>query len=442
MKISKIPIFFMLTICTYAYSETSVDASASTSTSTSTSLTLQDAYKLALERNETIPLQESKVMQLNEKINQATGAILPRFSALAGLNRQDVPENSSSKENQSYLKLNATQPLFRGLREFSTLKITKLNYRAGEEQTKQQKLALYLQVSQLFYSILTVERDLINLHEQFGLTNLRIKELKERAQVGRTRKAEVLTAESQRALITSQIDSSKWQLIIYKETFAYLTGISSKNMNNNDIKLVENLSLLPNSSNIYPLDQYLDKINNRPDIKSLQTQVESSEEGILNAKGAYFPSIDLSANYYLQRSPTTTNTTIRTSKWDLSVNLTMPLFDGMVTKSDVAEASDKLKEKKLILSQNKRQAEMEIRVAYDKIKSGHSQLQAIEEAIKAADKAYKEQLKDYRNGLANNLDVLQAQNTLLDTKKNYQRTKYQILMSYAELQVASGATSL
>ncbi|MBF0297544.1 MAG: TolC family protein [Oligoflexia bacterium] len=405
------------------------------SASASTILSLQEAYKLALEKTETISIQESKLSQLNEKINQARGAIYPKFNFHAGFNKQDVADNSTTKSDQTYLKLNATQPIFHGLKEFYNLNINKLDYKSQQEQTGQTKINLYLQVSQLYYSILSTKSDLQNLNEQLELTSLRIKELKERTKVGRTRKADFLTAESQKAIVASQIDSTNWQMTIYKENFAYITGISD----------VFNIELV-NPPNTISYDYYISKsvneylkdIDERFDVKSIKTQIESSKENISNAKSNRYPSIDLNGNYYLQRSATTINSTIKPSKWDVGITLTMPLFDGMVTTAQVAEATSKYSEKRLQYSQLKRQAEQEIKIAYDKIKSGSSQLRAIQEAIKAADKAYKEQLKDYRNGLASNLDVLQSQNTLLDAKKNYDRTRYQILISISELQVASG----
>ncbi|MBF0208420.1 MAG: TolC family protein, partial [Oligoflexia bacterium] len=44
----------------------------------------------------------------------------------------------------------------------------------------------------------------------------------------------------------------------------------------------------------------------------------------------------------------------------------------------------------------------------------------------------------HRTGLSSYLEVLQAQNTLLDTKRSYNRAKYHIWPAWVELRAATG----
>jgi outer membrane protein TolC len=69
---------------------------------------------------------------------------------------------------------------------------------------------------------------------------------------------------------------------------------------------------------------------------------------------------------------------------------------------------------------------------------GARQVKSLQEAVKAAELTYTEQTRDYRFGLTGNLDVLSALNTLLDTRRTLDHTRFQLLNSWVGLQASVG----
>ena len=83
------------------------------------------------------------------------------------------------------------------------------------------------------------------------------------------------------------------------------------------------------------------------------------------------------------------------------------------------------------------QVTTDIRKLYKALLSSISQAATLKDAYAKADKSYQLQLKDYRYGLVNNLDVLQSLTTLLDGKRSLDRALMQVKMNKALLDIAA-----
>ena len=62
----------------------------------------------------------------------------------------------------------------------------------------------------------------------------------------------------------------------------------------------------------------------------------------------------------------------------------------------------------------------------------------LQEAMSLSAKNYEQQLRDYRNGLVTNLDVLNALRDLSETRRGHDRLLFEAQMRRVQLDVASG----
>lgn len=395
------------------------------------STSLNDAFKSALAKNETVQIAKSKTKQLQEKIDQSEANFLPKLNLLGNYTRLGLPEvsrNPSNDKASHYLKLNATHPLFRGFKDVATLQSAEFDKLSQQEQETYTRLNLFASVAQSYYSILAYEDDLKNLSEQANLLENRVKELSERVRLGKSRKADLLSAQAQLASTKANIEYTKAQLQITRESFATLSGLSTETALDSSSQ---------NFSQAKSLETYLTRIEVRPDILSLKRQIESTQELNKAAKGSRLPSLDLAGNYYLDRSGTP-----KPSSWDVGVTLSLPLYEGGVISSQVREALEKQNEKSLLLDQARKNAEKEIKIYFETFDANQKQLGALDDSIKSSFAAYQEHLKDYRFGMSTLLDVLQAQNNYLDAKKSFDRLRAQTHLAWAQLLIATADESL
>ncbi|MFN8370317.1 MAG: TolC family protein [Bacteriovoracaceae bacterium] len=138
-------------------------------------------------------------------------------------------------------------------------------------------------------------------------------------------------------------------------------------------------------------------------------------------------------NYYTSRDIGGKN-----PDWDVALMLTFPLFSGGSTGAEMREVTAKKRENELMLSAKRRDAEVEIKSAYNSLVSALNQIKALEAALKFTEQNYKEQRGELSFGEeATNLDVISALNSLQDTKRSLDKMHFQALTSWAKLKAAS-----
>ena len=390
-------------------------------------LTLIEAYKAALDKTEQAAIETSLTLQSEERIAQARGAMLPSVSLLGGFTRQDVPTGApaSASPNQYSVRLNLSQPLFRGFGEFAEWRRREANQRFQTWRKKRTELDIFEAVAKSYYGVVIAQSDLQDYESLKKLTGERLGELQARVKIGRSRKGEYLLVLSQSSLVDAQIEGAKAILSQAQENFSASTGLDSTS------------ELSPPSLDPAPppaLAACLSLVENRPEIQGQREKITSAEEAIRVVKAGHYPTLDAGANYYFLRSGAIFN-----SRWDLGVTLVFPLFQGGVVQSQVREALESEKIETLALSSLRRAAQKEMRSSLKALESYSRQFQSLSQALKIAEENYKEQLKDFRNGLSNNLDVLQALNTVEDTKRSRNHTRLQALLARIELDVALGS---
>lgn len=391
-------------------------------------LTLDEYFVAAFKRSEVVATQSELIRQAEERYKQADAALYPTVNGVASYTRQDpVPagetSTSTSPNRQSLAKLTATQPLFRGFREFAALRQTKALLGAQNQDYLSARTQLFKDVTQNFYTVLSIEQDLKNLDEEINQNVDREKELNSRVRIGRSRIGEVLSVQSTISTLRAQVEQLQGQLGTAREAFAFLSGLAATTS-------LRDVEVLP--ANLEPLDDYLARLEQRPDVIASRQRLSAAQENTKVARGAHLPSLDLNANRYLERTGN-----LKDSSWDVGVALTVPIYAGGLLQSRVSEAVSQSTQAELSASQVSREAEQEIRTVYQNVVFDRSQLGALDKATDSARKNYEAQRRDYRLGLVTNLDVLQALTAFQQNQLTLDRARYTLKLDYLKLQAAA-----
>ena len=392
-------------------------------------LTLDDYFTAALQRSEVVAGQSELIHQAEERYQQATAALLPTVNGVASYLWQEplptaAPSTSTSLlSRQPLAKLTATQPLFRGFREFAALRQTQALVDAQNEDYQSARVQLFKDVAQNFYNVLSIEQDLKNLDEQI-LQNLdREKEIQDRVRIGRSRVSELLNVQATVSTLRAQVEQLQGQLRVAREAFAFLSGLAPTTA-------LSDTEALPAA--LEPQEAALSRLALRPDIRASQKRLAAAQEAVAVAKGAHLPSVDLNGNYYLDRPGA-----LKDVDWDVQIALTIPIYAGGLLQSKTREAVSQRSQVELNASQLARQAEQEVRALYQSLLFDRSQLDALERATEAARKSYEAQRREYRLGLVTNLDVLQALTAYQENIRARDRARYNTKLDYVRLQAAT-----
>ncbi len=388
-------------------------------------LTLDEIFAQALVRSEVVATQGELIRQAEERYRQANAALYPTLSGVASYTWLDNGGQnlSTNPTRQPLARLTATQPLFRGFREFAARRQTQALVGAQDDDYRSARTQLFRDVAQNFYNVLTLEQELKNLDEQFEQYRQREKELADRVRIGRSRSGETLTVQSTVSTLRAQVEQRKAELSAAREVFAFLSGLPAATP-------LYDTETIPADAGT--LDAYIARLALRPDVKAARQRLSAAQENISVVRGEHLPSLDLNANRYLERTGALENV-----EWDVQLALTVPLYAGGSVQSRVREAQSKGTQAELGVSQIQRQAEQEIRSLYQSVALDRSQLAALEMATDAARKNYETQQRDYRLGLVTNLDVLQALSAFQENQRAFDRARYNAKLNYLRLQAAA-----
>jgi outer membrane protein len=214
--------------------------------------------------------------------------------------------------------------------------------------------------------------------------------------IGRSRESEILSTQSQNAALESRLEVARgfrMASLSVLNTFvgAHLSGIVDDRPE----------AVLP-----APLETYLQRLGQRPDVRAAEERQRSFGHFSAAARRGYSPTLDVAGNYYLKRVGSN-----KPVDWDVLFTLDAPFYTGGNTRSVVEQAESDERAAGLQMSQTYRQAEGEVRERYQNLLSLLAQVTKLQRSAELAERNYTVQQNEYRLGLVNNLDVLAALNT-------------------------------
>ncbi len=178
-----------------------------------------------------------------------------------------------------------------------------------------------------------------------------------------------------------------------------------------------------------------------PAVIQNQVQIELAKLETKKAEAGHKPTVDLVASYGTIRNPngsTTTGYTVNTNSGNIGVALNWPLFNGFAVQNRIKETLSLEDKAAADLNATERSVAQATRSAFFGLKSGISQVKALETAVASTQSAVESNLLGYQVGVRINLDVLNAQTQLYVTKRDLDLVRYNVLTGGLRLRLANG----
>lgn len=184
-----------------------------------------------------------------------------------------------------------------------------------------------------------------------------------------------------------------------------------------DRSLAENLEL---KAQTYSKDIALEEIDKQKALKSPTVSVDGNYRWVDNSSS-------------FRRSSSSYNTA------SVALQLKIPFYrGGGVTQLRSEQAGHQYNESESRLEEARRSASAQATSAFLDVSSGVSQVEALFDAIRAGESALEAKEEGFNAGLTTNLDVLDAQRDLSQSRTDYLRARYTYILSVLELEGAVG----
>ncbi|MGA2435143.1 MAG: TolC family protein [Bryobacteraceae bacterium] len=153
----------------------------------------------------------------------------------------------------------------------------------------------------------------------------------------------------------------------------------------------------------------------RFDYRAAQALVSAAEASKKAAQAERYPSLGVSANYGdIGNHPGGSHGT-----YTASAGLTVPIFEGGRSRGDVLQADSLLERRKSELEDLRSRIDYEIRTAFLDLRASNDQVQVARSARDLATEQLKQAQDRFSDGVANSVEVVQAQEAMATADENY-----------------------
>ena len=321
-------------------------------------------------------------------------------------------------------KFTISQPLFSGFKELAALQGSGADKKQQRYEWQRAKELLFADVMDAYYLVLQNQKDVELLSATQDLLDDRLKELKDRVDLGRSRQSEMSTSMADMKLIESDLIEAKAAGKIARHLLEFYTGEDLEKRSLADEEI---------GDEIPSVTDWTQRARLRLDVQAAEQGYIVAQKRVMNARAGFFPEVYADANYYTRREGFQSD-----NEWDVLLTIDVPVFDVPQTLGDIKEAAARQEEQRLTMEGLRRRAELDIRDTYENWISSREIEKALAEADSASKENYKSLSDEYRLNLVNNLDVLDALRRYQEVARRYHDAYFRMKRNYWKLKVAMG----
>ncbi len=184
-----------------------------------------------------------------------------------------------------------------------------------------------------------------------------------------------------------------------------------------------------------PLESYLQRAySGRADYQAAMTQVRGAELSRKAAAAGRYPTLDFDANFGdIGINPGQSNGT-----WQVMGGINIPVFAGNRVHADVLQADAQLKQARAQLGDLRGRIDYEVRTALLDLNAAADQVEVARSSVELAEQALAQSQDRFSAGVADNLEVVQAQEAVAGAHESYIQSLYAHNLAKVELAYAIG----
>lgn len=401
---------------------------------------LLQAYTAAAEYDATFSAARASLQAARERSLQADALTRPALNIGGGAsvaNSGSKPSGlafSSSTDNSASLSINGSLPLYRPANLVQQQQ-AKLTEQIAQTQFTQARQDLVLRVAQAYFDVLTAQDALTSIAAQKLAVTEQLAQAKREFEVGTKTIVDTTEAQARFDQISALEAVAQADLLIKRSALSLLTGKPTPPLGG----LVEKPSLgEPNPPLLERWTTAAETENPAVISSSLSAQIAQLE--IDRNKAANKPVVDLVSSVGVTHSSASPipNTNLTGRSASIGVQFSMPLYTGGANSARIREAIALEEKSRSDLQTAKRTASQGARSAFLGVTYGLAQVKALEAAEISANNQLNATRLGYQVGVRINLEVLNAQQQLANTRKDLAKARYDTLLASLKLKSASG----
>jgi outer membrane protein len=397
---------------------------------------LNQVYSLAIQKNEQVQIAREEIQIAEQERKRAVSSVLPKVTLSGTYDRyQEKTKDLGGstlilQPEYSYGgQLKVEQPLYSGGKNAAGVRIADRQIEVARKDLNLSSEALLLQVAQAFYGMLKAQknldaqkRDVDRLTEHRRLSELRYK-------VGEVTESILLRAEAELAGAQAEQVARENDQAVKMQELRNLTDMPG------EFEIAEPpLPPVPGETVPALLETAMTA---REDLQQSRIREEISEQQVRFSRGNFFPTLSVEGTLF-SRNQHPPSTFFVDQSWTAEAKIEFPIYEGGLRRAELSQAKTRQGQDRLRTVHLKKQLELDVTRSFLNFQAISRQLESREDQLRFAKKNYEMISKQFTFGLATNIDLLDANQTLIEAERDLISATYDRHLAILDLQRSTG----
>lgn len=411
--------------------------------------TLEELYAIALENSEKIKFSEEE-LSISERVkDKAISVLLPKLSGFGGYTKYSEDNFSFTgtviqPDTATLWGIRLDQSFSLSGREITALNISSKGIEKSKYDLFAAKESYLMSLSSAFYDVLKAKKivdiaranvERLTKHRDAALVRLK---------VGEVTKTALLRAEAELSGASSELVRAENNLKLTKVVLSRVAGLYEEfdikehfQSPLEDVHIID-LKLLQ-ADCTQPAVECLKRtaFAQRAELISLEIQKRIAEEQVKYAKGAYFPTVTVEG-VWLRRDEEPASAFLNKESVYGAIKINFPFFEGGLRKAEVREAEARNRQASLLYDDIRKSIGVEVENAYLDFITLRGVLKSLRDQMAFAKDNFNSVTRQFEFGLANSIDVMDANTLLISAERQYSDAVYNFQVSTIRLKKVTG----
>jgi TolC family type I secretion outer membrane protein len=389
---------------------------------------LRDALAKAYTTNPDLLSERANLRSVDEGVPQALSNWRPTVSLSGDTGYEDVDSaGGGSVRHPKSLELSVSQPIYRGGRTVNETRQAESEVLAGRARLQSREQEVLLSATSAYMTVVRDEAVLRLNRSNEQRVARQLQATRDRFRVGEITRTDVAQAEARLARAQADRIQAEGVLLNSRESYRRVIGVVPGKLAKPAIKL----ALPANSDEARALGK-----DNNPDVVNARYREDSARHNVRVIRGELLPSVNLLGSLSTEHETSGSGSNRQTA--EVIAELKVPLYQKGSVYSRVREARQVLGQRSEELEAARRVAMESAASAWNTWQTARAAVRSFEAEVRANEIALDGVQREALVGSRTVLDVLDAEQELLDAKVNLVRSDRDELVARFALKSAVG----
>jgi outer membrane protein len=384
--------------------------------------TLEGALVQAYQNNPSLNSQRASVRATDEGVPQALAGYRPRVTATGTIGEQYWDTTSRLTSSSATIAgtslqqsgtmtpysygLTATQTLYNGFQTANRTRQAESQVQAARETLRTTEQSVLLSAVTAYMNLLRDTAILDLQRRNVEVLQEQLRQTRDRFNVGEVTRTDVAQSESRLAAGRSQVLSAEANYKASAATYRQVIGVEPGKLNPGSPVDRFSPNNLPAAIGVATASH--------PTVASAQYNVDVAQQQVKVAEGALYPTLSVQGS--VLQSNESSLTSLKSFNALVLGQLSVPIYQGGSEYSLIRQAKETLGQKRLDLDTARDQARQTVVQSWGQLEASKANIEATQAQVQASEIALNGVREEARVGQRTTLDVLNAQQELVNAR--------------------------